>query len=110
MRILLLASAALLSGCLYTDVRFPYAYRSATPADVKAAADDAIVTGRACSREALFLVAWGDSGFAAAVKDALKGRGDAVLYDVKTDEKVNSYVLGLYSQNCTLVTGRVGRP
>lgn len=103
-------AALLLSGCLYADVHVPRAYRSATPADVKAAAADPAASGRACNRVVLYLVAWGDAGYAAAVRDALKGAPDAVLYDVKTDVKVNSYVLGLYSRSCTLVTGRVGRP
>ena len=100
----------LLSGCLYTDIRVPRAYRSATPADVKAAAEDPMVSGRSCDRTVLYLAAWGDAGYAAAVRDALKDKPDAILYDVKSDVKVNAYVLGLYSQTCTIVSGRVGRP
>ncbi|MDE2293181.1 MAG: hypothetical protein KGL53_13955 [Elusimicrobia bacterium] len=99
-----------MTGCLYTDVRVPRAYRSATPADVKAAASDAAVEGKACDRSVLFLVAWGDAGYAAAVRDALKGREDAVLYDVRSDVRVSSYLLGLYTRTCTVVSGRVGRP
>ena len=99
-----------LSGCLYTDIRVPRAYRSATPADVKAAADDPAVSGRSCDRTVLFLVAWGDAGYAAAVKDALKDKAEAILYDVRSDVKINSYLLGLYSQTCTIVSGRVGKP
>ncbi|MBI3298420.1 MAG: hypothetical protein HYZ75_09675 [Elusimicrobia bacterium] len=111
MRFLVAALAAVsLTGCLYTDVRMPRAYRSATPADVKAAPADAAVTGRSCMRSLLFLFAWGDAGYAAAARDALKESPDAVLYDVKSDVKLNSYLLGLYSQSCTIVTGRAGRP
>lgn len=99
-----------LSGCLYTDVTRPRSYRSATPADVKASASDAVVSGRACTRAVLFLVAWGDSGYAAAARAALMDHPDGLLYDMKSDLKVNSYLLGIYSQSCTIVTGRVGRP
>ncbi len=110
MRYLLLAAVVSLSGCLYADVRWPRAYRSATPSDVKAAAADPIVTGMACNKSLLFLVAWGDAGYAAAVKAALKDQPEGLLYDVRSDMKVNSYLIGLYSKTCTVVTGRVGRP
>ncbi len=110
MKKLFLLAPVLLAGCLYTDIRVPRAYRSATPADVKAAAEDPLVTGRACTRTVLFLVAWGDAGYAAATHDALKDHPGAILYDVRSDVKVNSYLVGLYSQSCTLVTGRAGKP
>lgn len=98
-------------GLLYTDVRTPRAYRSATPADVKASASDAAVTGTGCARAVLFLVAWGDAGYAAAARDALARQPPgAVLYDVKVDVAVRSYLLGLYTQACTVLAGRVGRP
>ena len=103
-------AALLLSGCLYTDIRVPRAYRSATPADVKATPEDPAVSGRSCDRTVLYLAAWGDAGYAAAVRDALKDKPDAILYDVKSDVKVNSYLLGLYSQTCTIVSGRAGKP
>lgn len=99
-----------LSGCLYTDVRWPRSYRSATPADVKAAPSDPMATGRSCNTALLYLVAWGDAGYAAAVKAALKDHPEGLLYDVRSDVKMNSYLLGLYSRSCTVVTGRVGRP
>ena len=110
MRYLFLAAVVSLSGCLYADVRWPRAYRSATPSDVKAAAADPVVTGMACNKSLLFLVAWGDAGYAAAVKAALKDQPEGLLYDVRSDMKVNSYLIGLYSKTCTVVTGRVGRP
>lgn len=110
MRYLLLAATVSLSGCLYADVRWPRAYRSATPSDVKAVAADPIVSGMACNKSLLFLVAWGDAGYAAAVKAALKDQPEGLLYDVRSDMKVNSYLIGLYSRTCTVVTGRVGRP
>jgi len=98
------------AGCLYTNIHGPRAYRSATPADVKAASSDERVSGTACSRTLLFLVAWGDAGYAAAVADALAANRDAVLYDVQSDVKVTSVLFGMYSRVCTVVTGRVGRP
>ncbi len=103
---------ALVSGCglLYTDVHSPYAYRSATPVDVKAHGSDELASGTACSRSVLFLVAWGDSGFAAATRDALGAKTDAVLYDVKSDIHVKAYAFGAYTEVCTIVSGRVGRP
>ncbi len=108
--LLLALLAAALSGCglLYTNVHSGRAYRSATPADVKGAPDDEAVSGSACSQSVLFLVAWGDGGYAAATKDALKGRA-GYLYDVKSDIKVTSVLLGLYTKVCTKVTGRLAK-
>jgi len=103
--------AALLScGCLYTDIRVPRAYRSSTPADVQAKDSDPNVSGKSCYRSALYLVAWGNGGYAAAVQDALKDQPDAVLYDVKVDIQARSLAMGLYSRACTVVTGRAGTP
>ncbi|MBI2468432.1 MAG: hypothetical protein HYV62_11555, partial [Candidatus Rokubacteria bacterium] len=78
-----------LAGCglLYTDVRAPRAYRSATPSDVKAAPTDQTVSGQACYQSLLYLVAWGDAGYAAATANALGGDAAAILYDVKADVK-----------------------
>ena len=102
---------AVTSGCglLYTDVKLPRGYRSATPAEVKASPSDPSVRGESCSRSALFLVAWGDSSYARAVKDAL-GDQDGILYDVRADMKVNSYVLGIYTKVCTVISGKVAKP
>ncbi|MFH1725893.1 MAG: TRL domain-containing protein [Elusimicrobiota bacterium] len=107
---LFLFSAGLTSGCLYTNIHTPRAYRSATPADVKADASDERVSGRACYRSALFLVAWGDGGYAAAVRDAMKEWPEAVLYDVKADIEAKSYLMGIYTRVCTVVSGRAGAP
>lgn len=112
MRYLLLASlcAGLTScGLLYTDIKVPRGYRTATPAEVKASPDDPTVTGRACNRSAVFLFAWGDGSYAAAVRDAVKEK-DGILYDVRADVKVNAYVLGIYTQVCTMVSGRLAKP
>jgi len=107
-----LMSLLMLNGCglLYTNVRVPYSYRSATPMDVHATKDDVTLTGHACTTSLLYLVEWGDSGYAAAVSDALKKDPQAILYDVKMDVKLQSYVLGLYTHLCTIATGKSGHP
>ena len=110
-RLLPLALAALSSGCglLYTDVKLPRGYRSSSPSEVKAAPDDPLVKGESCQRSALYLVAWGDSSYAAAVRKALDGR-EGILYDVRADMKVDAYLIGLYSKVCTVITARVAKP
>ena len=107
---LLLAVATLSScGILYTNIKVPRGYRTATPAEVKSSAQDPTVTGQACNRSVLFLFAWGDGSYAAAVKNAL-GERDGILYDVRADIKVNAYVLGLYAKVCTMLSGKVAKP
>jgi hypothetical protein len=98
-----------LAGCglIYTDVRMPRAYRSATPSDVESRTGDRMVSGQGCNRSLFYLVAWGDASYAAAVRDALGSDADGVLYDVKADIKATSLVLGLYTKVCTVVSGRV---
>jgi hypothetical protein len=109
-RSLLLALACVsFSGCLYTNVNSPREYRSATPADVHASPSDKAVTGTACAHSLLYLVAWGDEGYAAAVDAAMKDEPAGLMYDVRSDILVQSYVLGLYSRVCTTVTGRAAR-
>lgn len=104
------ASAALLGGCLYANVSSPYSYRSASPIDIKSAVPtDPAVTGKGCNYSVLWLVAWGKGGYIAATADALKDHPQGVLYDVKTDIKVQSVLLGLWSKQCTIVTGRLGQ-
>ena len=101
----------LLSGCglLYTNIHLPYSYNSATPSDVHPDKDDPIVMGKACNQTAAFLFAWGNAGYASATQKALEPYPKSMLYDVKTDVKVTSYVVGLYTQTCTIVTGRVAK-
>ena len=105
-------AAGLIAGCgiIYSDVRVPRAYRSATPSDVKAGPSDAAVSGEACYQSLLYLVAWGDASYAAATGRALGGDTAATLYDVKADAKATSILFGLYGRVCTVVTGRVSRP
>ncbi len=109
--LLLIMTVSSLASCglLYTDVKVPRGYRTATPAEVKATPEDPTVTGKACNRSAVYLFAWGDGSYAAAVENAL-GKRDGILYDVRADIKVNAYVLGLYTQACTMLSGRVAKP
>ena len=99
-----------LSGCgmIYTNVHIPRAYRSATPGDITGEKTEKIVTGEACNTSALFLVAWGNAGYAAATQKALKDDPNSILYDVQSDTRVKS-ILGLYVRACTVVTGKVAR-
>ncbi len=106
----LVLAALLLNGCglLYTNVHVPRAYRSATPVDVTSKASDTLVTGEACNHSVLFLVAWGNGGYATAVKNALADEpSGSILYDVQSDLKATIYLIGLYTRSCTIVTGKV---
>lgn len=109
----LVVAALLISGCglLYTNVHVPRAYRSATPVDVESTASDKVVTGEACNHSVLFLVAWGNAGYATAVRNALDGEPPgSILYDVQSDLKASIYLIGLYTRSCTIVTGKVATP
>lgn len=101
----------LLSGCgaLYTNIHLPRAYRTATPNEVRSEKADPMVTGKACYQTVLFMVAWGDAGYAKATSNALKNESDAILYDVKADAQLRSVAFGLYTQACTIVTGKVAK-
>ncbi len=63
-------SAFLLGGCglLYTNIRLPYSYNAATPSDVHGDKEDPLVTGQSCNQSVIYLVAWGNAGYAAAVQ------------------------------------------
>ena len=99
-----------LSGCgiLYTNIRMPRAYRSATASEVKSEAGDKTVSGKSCNRSLFFLFAWGDASYAAAARNALQNDPDGLLYDVKSDMQAFS-VLSLYTKTCTIMTGKVGK-
>ena len=100
-----------LSGCgiLYTNSHVPRSYRSASPSDVQAKNTDPMGSGQACNYSLLFLFAWGNGGYASATRKALQQHPQALLYDVKADTKVKSF-LGLYSEFCTIVTGKMAEP
>jgi hypothetical protein len=108
---ILAGAMGLTTGCgmIYTNIRAPRSYRTATSGDVKTSPEDPLVSAEVCSQSILFLLSYGDMGYAAAVDKALAGRPNAVLYDVKFDMKVNSVLLGLYTKMCTKVTGRAAK-
>jgi hypothetical protein len=105
----LLAAATSACGILYTDTKVPRGWRTAAPSEVKSAPDDPAVRGESCARSVLWLVAWGDSSYDKALKNALGGR-DGIMYDVRSDLKVQAYLIGLYTKECTILTGRVAKP
>jgi hypothetical protein len=104
-----LAAATSACGILYTDTKVPRGWRTASPSDVKSAPDDPAVRGESCARSVMWLVAWGDSSYDKALKNALGGR-DGILYDVRSDLKVQAYLIGLYTKECTILSGRVAKP
>ncbi|MHB2026239.1 MAG: hypothetical protein ACYCPQ_06330 [Elusimicrobiota bacterium] len=106
-----IAAALALSGCglLFTDTREPYSYRPETPMDVQAAADDPVVSGRACEYYLFYLFDWGNRGYSDVIKNALPDRAHHILYDIKFDESINSWLLGLYIRQCTTLKARVGK-
>lgn len=109
--LLLVFLAGSLSSCglLYTNIKVPRGYRTASPAEVKSSSDDPLVSGQACNRSAIFLFAWGDASYAKAVKNAI-GDKQGILYDVRADVKVDAYLIGIYAKICTVVTGRLAKP
>jgi len=101
-----IALACALIGCIYTDVRAPLSYGSATPSDANGNLG-AEVTGSACNTAILWLVAFGDGGYEAAVKDA-RGRTNApFLVDVKADTFYQNVLFGIYQRQCTQISARV---
>ena len=97
----------LASGCIYANVVTPLAWRAPTLQEAKAeGAPDA--EGIACDHAILYLVAWGDADYAAAVADARAKSGASQLADVRADTTLFN-VLGVYQKACTRVTGKVVR-
>jgi hypothetical protein len=97
----------LASGCIYANVATPLAYRAPTAQEAKAEGA-AEAEGIACDHAILYLVAWGDAGYAAAVADAKLKSGGSQLADVRADTTFFN-VLGVYQKACTRVTGKVVR-
>jgi len=110
----LLAAATSACGILYTDAKVPRGWRTASPSEVKSSPDDPLVQGESCAHAVLWLVAWGDSSYDRALKDALQhapgGPRDGIMYDVRSDLKVKAYVLGLYTKECTVLNGKLAKP
>src|SRR5579859_7531261 len=103
--LLLMAAAASACGLIVTDAKVPRGWRTASPAEVKSSADDPLVEGESCAYAVLWLVAWGDSSYDKALKNAL-GPRDGIMYDVRSDLKVQAFLLGLYTKECTVLHGK----
>lgn len=101
-----LSTAVATSSCLYTNVRAPLSYGSATPGDAGGNLGRE-VTGSGCNTALLWLFAVGNGGYEAAVKDALEYSGAPFLVDVKADTTYTSYLFGLYQRQCTVITARL---
>lgn len=106
---LALLSAGALTACLYSDVRAPLAYGSPTPGDFAGNLGKE-VSGSACNTAILWLVAWGDGGFDAAVKDARAQARAEYVADVKADTQYTNVLFGIYQRQCTTVSARVASP
>lgn len=107
---LIIIMTSLFSGCtyglLYTDITTPRSYRSATALDTQDHEMVATnVNGIACSQSFLFLIAIGDGGYDAAVKNALEKNDASMLNDVKADITYTAYLGPVYIKICTSVTG-----
>jgi hypothetical protein len=100
------ALAVALPGCLYADVRAPLSYGSATPSDANGSLG-AEVKGSACNVGILWLVAFGDGGYDAAVRDARGNTNAAFLVDVKSDTTYKNILFGVYQRQSTEITARI---
>lgn len=103
---LVLLASFLLGGCIYSDVRGPLSYRSPTPGDVGGHLGEE-AKGSACNTAILWLVAFGDGGYDAAMADARSQSKASLLADVKADTSYTNVFFGFYQRQCTTVTGRV---
>jgi hypothetical protein len=101
-----IALAIALPACLYTDVRAPLSYASATPSDANGNLGPE-VKGSACNVGILWLVAFGDGGYDAAVRDARASTNAPFLVDVKSDTTYKNILFGVYQRQCTEITARV---
>jgi hypothetical protein len=100
------ALAMALPSCLYTDVRAPLSYNSATPSDANGNLGKE-VKGSACNVGILWLVAFGDGGYDAAVRDARASTNAPFLVDVKADTTYKNVLFGIYQRQCTEITARI---
>lgn len=98
--------APVLAGCIYTDVRVPLSYGLATPSDANGNLGRE-VSGSACNVAILWLVALGDGGYDAAVRDARARANATFLVDVKSDTAYTNVLFGIYQRQCTTVTARL---
>jgi len=96
-----LLAATAFNGCIYANYRSPVSYRSPTPSDVPGPLGPE-VEGESCNKLVLWLVAWGDAGYSAAVDAAKAKSGASMLADVQVDNRVYN-VLGVYQKSCTRI-------
>lgn len=92
--ILLMAATVMFtfSGCAYMNVKVPLdTDLNKTVLGSK--------TGKASSQSVMWLVAWGDSGTKAAAENG----GIQVIHHM--DERIESYLFGLYSKKTVIVYG-----
>ncbi len=101
-----LALATALTGCLYTDVRVPLSYGSATPGDAGGNVGRE-VKGSSCNTAILWLLAFGDGGYDGAVRSAVGATNAPFLVDVKSDTSFTNVLFGVYQRQCTNVTARL---
>ncbi len=101
-------AAAALSGCIYANYDVPLSFRSETRYDVGNVPPAGDAHGEACAHQLLGIVAWGDGGYDAAYKEALAKSGATELFDVRSDSRLFN-ILGIFSQSCTNVTGKVAK-
>ncbi len=105
---LALACGAGLSGCLFANYDVPLSFRTETRYDVGSVPPLGDSKGEACAFQILGLLAFGNGGFDAAYQNALTKSGATELFDVRTDTRLFN-VLGIYSESCTNVTGKVAK-
>ena len=90
--LILAVFSCLLSGCVYSNIRFPLdedLWKTELGSKV----------GTASNHSILWLVAWGDAG----VKKAAENGGLSVINHM--DMGIHSYLLGLYVRRDTIVYG-----
>ena len=82
----------LLHGCFYVNIRTPYD-RNLNITDLGSK------KGTAAMHSVLWMVAWGDSSYAAAAKD-----GNIKILK-HADQEIKSYIFGIYSKRTVIVYG-----
>src|SRR6478609_902149 len=97
------------TGVLFSDVVTPGEYGKLVPATEYLRFTDRSssyvivkrVSGEACSSSILGLFAAGDSGYEAAIKEALAGTDAEEIVDVRVDHHTETVLFGAYSKRCT---------
>jgi hypothetical protein len=106
-KIISFLATALCGGCIYANVHTPLSYRSPTPSDVPGPLGPE-VEAEVCNQMVMWVVAWGDAGYSAAVEKAKAASGASTLVDIQADTRVFN-VLGVYQKSCTRIRARTVR-